>query len=62
MRVLAPPPPAPPMKAPHLWSPAAERDKQVGTMSLPGLPSHGAVWVAAHHALSPPRRGGPSEA
>ena len=45
----------PPMKAPHLWSTAAERDERVGTMSLPSSPSRGAVWSAAHHLQSPPR-------
>ena len=50
MRGLAPPPP---MKAPHLWRTAAERDERVGTMSLPGSPSRGAVLVAAHVRTHP---------
>ena len=52
MRVLAPPPP---MKAPHLWSTAAERDERVGTMSLPGSPSCGTMLAATRHVRTLPR-------
>ena len=58
MRVLAPSPHKAP---PHLWSAAAERDERVGTMSLRGSPSHGAVLAAAHDVQSP-RRGRTSKA
>ena len=61
MRVLKP---SPPMKAPHQWSAAARRDERVGTMSLLGSPSHGAVLAAAHNVRTPPppRGGGLSKA
>ena len=49
MRVLAPPPP---LKAPHLWSTAAETDEQVGT--LPVAPSRGAMLATTHHVRTPP--------
>ena len=44
--------PPPPIQAPQLCSMAAERDKSVGTRSLPCSPSHGAVLAALHCASS----------
>ena len=36
-------------------SAAAEGDERVGTMSLPSLPSRGAVLATAHHVQTPPK-------
>ena len=41
------------MKAPHLWSTAAERDERVGSKSLHGSPSRGAALATACHVRTP---------